>query len=59
MKGVVLTVREAAAILGLHPKNVYYLLYMGYIEGWKIAHTWRISIISVEAYDQRTVKKSA
>ena len=59
MKGVVLTTREVAAILKMQPKNVYYLLYMGYIEGWKIANTWRISLVSVEAYDQRTVKKSA
>lgn len=58
MKGIVLTVREAAAVLGLRPKNVYYLLYMGYIEGWKIANTWRISLVSVEDYDQRTIKKS-
>ncbi|MEO0133114.1 MAG: helix-turn-helix domain-containing protein [candidate division WOR-3 bacterium] len=56
---VVLTVKETAAILNINPKNVYYLLYIGDIEGWKIANIWRISLISVQEYDKRSIKKSA
>jgi excisionase family DNA binding protein len=56
---MILTVKEAARVLGISPKNVYYLIYMGYIEGWKIANTWRISGLSVEDYAQRAISKCA
>jgi|UniRef100_A0A7C3E5M7 excisionase family DNA binding protein len=56
---MILTVKEASRVLGIPPKNVYYLIYMGYIEGWKIANTWRISKLSVETYAQRSILKSA
>lgn len=56
---MILTVKEAAKILGISTKNVYYLIYMGYIEGWQIAHTWRLSRLSVEIYAQQSVLKSA
>jgi excisionase family DNA binding protein len=56
---MILTAKEAARVLGIPPKNVYYLIYMGYIEGWKIANTWRLSKISVETYAQRTISKVA
>lgn len=45
-----LAVEEAAVILGVALKHVYYLLYMGRLDGWKIRSTWRLFRGSVEAY---------
>jgi len=45
-----LTVGEAAAAMGMNLKHVYYLLYMGRIEGWKVRDCWRIFPGSVEEY---------
>lgn len=59
-----LTVKEAARVIGVESKSVYYLAYMGYLEGWKIRGTWRFFKGSVEAYDQernkgRTIEDSS
>jgi excisionase family DNA binding protein len=45
-----LAVEEVAMILGVALKHVYYLLYMGRLDGWKIRSTWRLFRGSVEAY---------
>jgi excisionase family DNA binding protein len=45
-----LAVEEAAVMLGVALKHVYYLLYMGRLDGWKIRSTWRLFRGSVEAY---------
>ncbi len=45
-----MTVEEAAAALRIKPKNTYYLLYMGRLEGWKIRDCWRVFPRSVEEY---------
>ena len=50
---VCLTVEEAARLIRAKIGHVYYLAYMGQIEGWKIRGTWRLFGESVEAYAQR------
>lgn len=60
---ICMDVEEAAAYLGVAFKHVYYLLYLGRIDGWKIRNTWRLFRGSVEAYahernDGRTVQNA-
>ena len=47
---ICMTVEEAARALGVKVKHVYYLAYMGKLEGWKIRGAWRLFSGSVEAY---------
>jgi excisionase family DNA binding protein len=47
-----LTVKRAAELLGLKPHRFYYLLVMGYIEGVKIAASWRLAAHAVRAYKE-------
>ena len=49
---ICMTVEEAAELIGSKIGHVYYLAYMGYIEGWKIRGAWRLFKGSVEAYAQ-------
>lgn len=56
---MILTVKEASCVLNIPPKNIYYLIYMGYIEAWKISHIWRLSKQAVDAYAQRTINQNA
>jgi excisionase family DNA binding protein len=47
-----ITAEEAARALGVKLKHIYYLVYMGELEGWKIRGAWRLFRISVEEYDK-------
>ena len=37
-----LTVKEVAALLRLHPNTVYKLIHMGQLKAHKVGRTWRI-----------------
>jgi excisionase family DNA binding protein len=47
-----LTVDEAARIIDVKAKHIYYLAAMGQIEALKIRKTWRLFLGSVEEYAQ-------
>ncbi len=59
MNTVCCTVKQASKSLHVDIKHVYYLLYMGRLEGWKIRGTWRIFINSIELYDSTRNTRSA
>jgi hypothetical protein len=48
-----LTVNQTADYLGIRPHQVYYLLFMGYIEAVKVAWTWRVVPESVWEYKEK------
>lgn len=56
MKSICMTAKEAARIIRVDQKLVYYYAYMGILEGWKIRNIWRFYRGSVEAYAQERNK---
>jgi len=48
-----ISVSEAARRLKANQSLVYYAIWMGYVEAWKVRFVWRIYTPSVEEYDRR------
>lgn len=46
----ILTVKETAAILRVHPYTIYDLLKTGRLVGFKIRHSWRVVEASVTKF---------
>lgn len=44
------TVKQASMFLGIEFHQMYYLLYMGYVEAFKIGKAWRVMPDSVIEY---------
>ena len=55
---MLLTVKQAAQLLGLELHQVYYLLVMGEIESVKLGKAWRLVPEAVEEYGKRYPDKT-